>query len=513
MESSTETREGPSMIWEMQMFSQSDGAYRRRQSEHHRRHEFLGVRLESYTDAVFAIVGTILIAYINQTVLPKLEGGSKSLQQQSLDRFRFSTVYHFTFIHISVIWLNHSRLFSVVERVDDIVIWINMVFLYVVSFVPLTFGLLGDFNDTYEGIVIPSITIILINTIMACIVWYAFRRKSLLPISMSDIHTKYFERAMYFKLLITPVFAGLAIGIGNVSLLAGQILFYSSVFVVIIPKVITYCIWWKRKTETTAQIVKVLSVTVSKDRIEFFSDGVYSIIATLVILDITTVGIPSRDEVNENFDGSLLRALDDNRLDYITYFTTFLVISLLWFVHHSLFNFIKELNSLMFLVHQCSLSFVGVVPTAFELFAGFFRSGTTDADKATAIQLATTTVAIVSLLQFLLLAVMNLADNEYVDRTLFHFKSSLHLLVKVAIIPSICVIGYWCSMGSESVQRYSFYVLYISGPLAFVLANIMIKWTKLHSFCQYCWGKVSNVCRKPCQQNDTTIQPENSYTN
>ena len=477
---------------EMDIFSQRSSSQpdvtrtRRLSSEHYRLHEFLGVRLESYTDAVFSIVGTILIAYLNQTVLPRLQNPSNSLQHHWFENVNFFSVYHFTFLHINVIWLNHSRVFSMIERVNDVLIWMNMVLLYFMSFMPLTFGLLGEFNDTYEGIVLPSITVILINTLMAVIVWYVCRKKRFLPSNMSDVHAKYFERAMYFKLLIFPVFAALAIGLGNFSLLPGQLLFYSSVFAVFIPKVVAYCIWWWHKTEITAQVVQVLRVTVSKDRIEIFADGVYAITAVLIILDITTVGIPSRNVVNENFNGSLLRALDDHRLDYVAYFTAFLIISLFWFVHHSLFNFIKQLNSLMFLVHQCSLSFVAVMPSLIKLFAAFFRSGTSNADKVTAIQVAATGVGMVGLLQFLLLALMNFADDEYVDQTLCHSKSSLHLLLKVTIVPTICVIGYWCSMGSESVQQYAFITLYISGPLAFVLINIVIKSTTLHALCRHC---------------------------
>ena len=205
--------------------------------------------------------------------------------------------------------------------------------------------------------------------------------------------------------------------------------------------------------------------------------------------------------MDNKYNGSLGRALDDNNTEYLIYFITFLVISLLWFVHHSLFNFIKKLNPLMFLTHQCSLSFVGVVPTAIKVFADSFRSSTSDADKATAIQVATTIIAIVSLLQFLLLVLMTFADDECVDKTLFNAESSLLLLVKVTIIPTSSVIGYWCSMGSENIQRYSFYVLHIITPLAFVLTNILIKSTKLHAFCQHCWEKLQSMCCKQSQQD------------
>jgi len=497
MESPTDTRhEELRAAWEIEMLSEYDMTRRRRESEHHSRHEFLGIRLQSYTDAVFAIVGTILIGYLNQTVVPRLTDGSNSLYQRSLDNLKFFTVYHFTFLHISVIWLNHSRVFSVIERVNDVLIWMNMVFLYVVSFVPLAFGILGEFNNTYEGIVIPSIVIILINTTLAAMIWYVFRRKSfLLPSSMSDIHAKYFEYTMYFKLSITPIFAGLAIVFVNISLPAAQVLFYGSVFVIAIPKLVAYCIWCRNKTDMSKLIVQLLRASASKDRIEFFTDGVYSIIATLIILTVTTVGIPTWDTVNTQFNGSLTRALHDNRIDYISYFSSFWVISLFWFVHHSLFNFIKKLNPFMFLTHQFSLSFVGLIPGSISLLTDVIRFNGSGADEAIAIQIVVGGIAIVGLLQFLLLALMSFASDDCVDQAVFHHsKSSLYLLGKVVIFPITCVIGFWCSMGSDIVRRHSFYVLYTVTPLTFVFINFVIKCTQLHTFLRRSWEKCQNMC-------------------
>ena len=200
-------------------------------AEHQHRHEFLADRLQAYSDAIFAIVGTILIVYIQNTAIPKFEEHDESLRLQIIQEFPFYTVYHFTFLHISIIWLNHSRVFSVIERVDDILIWMNLVLLYIVSFVPLTFGVLGEFNDTYAGIVIPSLQIIATNMMMAVIVWYVFRRRRFLPHDMSVQVAKYTRRAMYLKFLLAPVLAILAIAFGKVNLLTAQVFFYSSIFV------------------------------------------------------------------------------------------------------------------------------------------------------------------------------------------------------------------------------------------------------------------------------------------
>jgi len=486
----------------LKMFSASDTPSVWLKAEHHHRHEFLANRLQAYSDAVFAIVGTILIVYIQNTAIPKFENHDKSLRQHVIDEAPFFSVYHFTFVHISVIWLNHTRVFSVIERVDYILIWLNMLLLYSVSFVPLTFGVLGEYNDTYAGILIPSLKIVVINTLMVVIVWYVFRKKRLLPRDMSTQVAKYTRRAMYFKLLIAPVFAILAIVFGKISLLAGQIFFYSSIFVVLIPKTIVYIINKRWNNHISSIIVQILnfSVTVSKERVEFFTDGVYSIVATLVILEITESGIPSRQVVDDDHSGDLLQALSADKLRYFTYFTTFLVISLLWIVHHSLFNFIKRLNPLMFLTHQCSLMLVGVVPGAIEVFAEFYGSSKSE-DEATAIQLASLAIASVSLFQFVLLVLMYFADGDCVDKAIFHTKSSLHLLLKVIAVPITCLAAYWSSFGSTQSRHYVFYVVYVCTPVLFIMINIMMHSTTLHSQCWNCCKRLRAVMGK--QHNKT----------
>jgi len=467
----------------------------RKAEHHHHRHEFPADRLQAYSDAVFAIVGTILIVYIQNTAIPKFEEHNESLRLQIIQETPFYTVYHFTFLHISIIWLNHSRVFSVIERVDDILVWMNLVLLYVVSFVPLTFGVLGEFNDTYAGIMIPSLQIIATNTIMAIIVWYVFRRRRFLPHDMSMQVAKYTRWAMYLKLLLAPVFAILAIAFGKANLLTAQIFFYSSIFVVFLPKLVVYIMYKRCNDHVSSLIVQALSVRVSKERVEFFTDGVYSIIATLVVLDITTIGIPSREAVDSKHNGDLLEALFNKKVKYSNYFATFLLISLLWFVHHSLFNFIKRLNPLMFIAHQSSLSFVGVVPATIELFAAFFDSSNSE-DEATTMQIVAISLMIVGLLQFVLLVLMYFADGDCVDTAIFHTKSSLHLLLKVTIIPLTGLAAYWASLGSVESLHYSFYLIYLCIPFLFVATNFIIKSTKIHSFCWHCYDGLKTIISK-----------------
>lgn len=465
----------------------------RRYSEYRGRHEFLADRLQAYSDAVFAIVGTILITYLQQIV--PVDQRNVNIRDKAIANISLFTVYHFTFFHVAIIWLNHSRIFNIIERVDDVLVWLNMLLLYVVSFVPLTFGIRGEYRNTYEGIVAPSTTLVAVNIIMIVIVWYAFQRESFLHIELPEKYFTLVRWIMYCNLLFCPLFAVLAIGLGIVNLIVGQVFFYLSTAMLIVPRVIVYIYWKLYRKYTNSQLTYALGLYVSKERTEFFTDGIYSIVATLVIFDITTDGIPSRELVNGEFDGKLVDALLSKRWAYITHFITFLVISLLWFVHHSLFNFVRELNPVMLVIHLLSCSLIGVIPPVIEVLSASFG----EENEATAIQMAAMVIAVIGILQLVLLSLMYFIDNECVDPLLFHNKSSLLLFIKVIIVPVTCTISYWCSLGSPELRKYSFYVLYLCSPLTFVLIYFVMSSEKLHSLFAYCW-EVQNRLRDMLQR-------------
>ena len=459
------------------------------------RHEFLADRLEAYSDAIFAIVGTILIAYLRHIVPP--DEPNVSIRDEAISNIPLFAVYHFTFFHLAIIWLNHSRIFSIIERVDDILIWLNMLLLYVVSFVPLAFGILGKYRDTYEGILIPSVTLVVVNVIMIIIIWYAFRRERFLHIEVPKSQYTLVRWIMYSNLLFSPLFVVLAIGLGTISLLVGQICFYLSAVMLIAPRLVFYMYQKVCRKDTNHQLVQVLSFHVLKERTEFFTDGIYAIVATLVILEITIDGIPSREIVNEEYGGNLFNALLENHLAYITHLTTFMVISLLWFVHHSLFNFVRKLNPLMLVVHLLSCSLVGVIPPVIELLSVSFGGE----NEATAMRIASMIIAVVGIFQLVLLSLLYFTDRECVDPMLFHNKSSLLLCLKATIVPVICIISYWCSLGTPEFRKYSFYTLYLCTPLIFIVMYIAVRSRRLHSFFVFCWRVQKRSTRQQRRMN------------
>jgi uncharacterized membrane protein len=112
---------------------------------------------------------------------------------------------------------------------------------------------------------------------------------------------------------------------------------------------------------------------VPKDRLEAFSDGVFAIAITLLVLDI---GVPEVDE------SGLARALLDQWPVYAAYIVSFMTIGIIWINHHAVLANLTSIDRTILLLNLVLLLWVGVIPWPTKLTAEFMR--TRGADERTA---------------------------------------------------------------------------------------------------------------------------------
>jgi uncharacterized membrane protein len=89
------------------------------------------------------------------------------------------------------------------------------------------------------------------------------------------------------------------------------------------------------------------------ERVNAFSDGVFAIAITLLVLNVEIPDVPG-DEL-----GSALKALWS---DLIAYMIGFAVIGLFWFGHHRLFSRLERSDGRLVLVNMVLLGLIGVMP-------------------------------------------------------------------------------------------------------------------------------------------------------
>lgn len=99
------------------------------------------LRLEAFSDAVFAIAITLLII---EVPIPEVEG-SESLGDALLDQWPSYFAYALSFATIGVMWINHHWLFRDIARTNQNVLILNLLLLLAIAFVPFPTAVLAEY--------------------------------------------------------------------------------------------------------------------------------------------------------------------------------------------------------------------------------------------------------------------------------------------------------------------------------------------------------------------------------
>jgi uncharacterized membrane protein len=96
---------------------------------------------------------------------------------------------------------------------------------------------------------------------------------------------------------------------------------------------------------------------VTTSRLEAFSDGVFAIAATLLILNVNITGVP------------LGKALVHGWPSYVAYAVSFLTIGIMWVNHHGVFSQIDKVDRTFLMINVVFLMLVAFVPFPTRLVA------------------------------------------------------------------------------------------------------------------------------------------------
>jgi uncharacterized membrane protein len=103
-------------------------------------------------------------------------------------------------------------------------------------------------------------------------------------------------------------------------------------------------------------------------RIEAFSDGVFSVGITLLVLDIKVPTIPL-----SNPHASLSHELAAQWPTYAAFVTSFLTILVMWINHHRVFGLIRRSDDRILILNGLLLLAVTIVPFSTSLVAAYIR--------------------------------------------------------------------------------------------------------------------------------------------
>jgi len=132
----------------------------------------------------------------------------------------------------------------------------------------------------------------------------------------------------------------------------------------------------------------------SPNRLEAFSDGVFAIAITLLVLDL---------HVPKPGSGSLGHELLSQWPQYAAYAVSFLTIGIIWINHHAAFSRLRTVDHAILIWNLLLLLTVGVLPFTTSLMATYLKEGSGE-DLAAAIYGAS----------FLLMGVVFVLANRFI---------------------------------------------------------------------------------------------------
>jgi uncharacterized membrane protein len=186
------------------------------------------------------------------------------------------------------------------------------------------------------------------------------------------------------------------------------------------------------------------------NRVEAFSDGVFSIAITLLVLELA---IPATR-------GGFEQELIGDGFSYVAYLAGFGSIGVLWMGHHTVLSRIRSVDSGLLWRNLVLLLTVSVVPFPTAVIASAFRVGT-ERDQAAAV-VSYAVVGMASGVAWLLLFSYLRSHRDLVDPDsdpqFFRLTETLVTVVGYAIA---ALVGWFVSLAAALVIFLVFPVLYV----------------------------------------------------
>lgn len=117
-------------------------------------------RLEAFSDGVLAIAITLLVLEIKAPHLAAPADAREALVALVALGPKFLS-YLLSFLFIAVFWVNHHRFFRLVQRVDTGLLWLNIVLLLALSFIPFPTALIGEYPRNPTALALFAVVLML----------------------------------------------------------------------------------------------------------------------------------------------------------------------------------------------------------------------------------------------------------------------------------------------------------------------------------------------------------------
>lgn len=129
-------------------------------------------RLTAFSDGVFAIAITLIVLGLD---VPDVSDADLGQALSDLGPNLFA--YFVGFAVIGMFWFGHHRVFAQLDRSSGRLVWVNMLLLAMISLMPFTTNLIGEFGDTPVGVSVYATNVALAFIADGLVDWTAKREQ------------------------------------------------------------------------------------------------------------------------------------------------------------------------------------------------------------------------------------------------------------------------------------------------------------------------------------------------
>ena len=165
-------------------------------------------RLIFFSDAIFAIVMTLLVLDIRVPDVPS-DVAAQEVPGLVFELWPKIFSYVLSFLVIGLYWIGHHQTFRYVQSYDRTLLWLNLVFLLSISFIPIPTDLLGEYGQLRFSVIFYAASLGLARLLLALVWWYVVSG----PIRTSDDLDPRLATFHFLRSLAIPVIFLLSIGI------------------------------------------------------------------------------------------------------------------------------------------------------------------------------------------------------------------------------------------------------------------------------------------------------------
>ncbi len=187
-------------------------------------------RIEALSDGVFAIVLTLMVFQIRIPNIPS-DLAAKELWPQLLRQWPEFYSYVISFLLVGIFWVAHHNMYHLVKRSTRALLWMNLIYLMFVAFVPYSVALVGRYDNIQKIVILYGVHLMIISGLMYLQWWYVTRKRHLMVGTLSPE----FVRSVDYKILAAPVVCMLAIGASFYNVRWSKVLYILTIILYLLP--------------------------------------------------------------------------------------------------------------------------------------------------------------------------------------------------------------------------------------------------------------------------------------